>query len=331
MHRVHIGGIFSFIIFVVIFSGSVFAQGKVTIALGVNENYYSETEMSSEYIDLMKNFFEEAKIPYEIVYSDIEIAPDEPTRAQRGKKAAQQVRQTQPDVIISMGDNVLRQMLLNIDDIPIVGAFFFTSPEALGFPKANATGVTRRSYAEDIWNMAKQLTGAKTIGMLSRDSFAMQGVKKGLMARADTLEQATGVKLTDMYMCETFEDWKKHVLNWKEDLIYIIDTSRLTEGEKTYTSEETVKWTTENSKVPLIAVNEIDTEAGAMFSIVVSNAQWVYQAGQMAVKILSGTPVSEIPMEAVTKGDLLINAKTVQRYNIEMPYEILDTAAKIYE
>ena len=331
MRKIYIGRLLGVILFSILFVGSVFAQGKVTIVLGVNENYYSDNETASEYIEVTKKALEAENIAYEIVYSDIELAPDEAERTKKGKETAEKVRQSQPGVIIPMGDNALKQMMLNIDDIPIVGAFFYSPPNALGFPKANATGVMRGSYAEDMWKMANQLTGGKTIGMLSRDSFSMQGVKKAIMARAAALEQASGVKLTDMYMCETFEDWKQKVLNWKEDMMYIIDTSRLTEGEKIYTSQETVKWTIENSKVPVIATNQIDTEAGAVFSIIVSNGQWAYQAVQIADKILSGTPVSDIPVESVSKGDLFINAKTVQRFNIEMPYEILETAAKIYE
>ena len=64
-------------------------------------------------------------------------------------ETAARVRQFQPKVIIAMGANSIKHMLDNIDDIPIVGAFFYSAPDALGFPRSNATGVTRGSYAAD--------------------------------------------------------------------------------------------------------------------------------------------------------------------------------------
>ena len=51
----------------------------------------------------------------------------------------------------------------------------------------------------------------------------------------------------------------------------------------------------------------------------------------MAQKILSGTPVSEVPIQPSSKGKLVINAKTAQKYNIDIPYEILSSAEKVYE
>lgn len=63
-----------------------------------------------------------------------------------------------------------------------------------------------------------------------------------MFACVPVLEQATGVKFTDMYLCDTFGEWQNHVKNWSEDLMYIIDTSRLTEGDRELMPEESTKW-----------------------------------------------------------------------------------------
>jgi len=179
--------------------------------------------------------------------------------------------------------------------------------------------------------MANQLTGGKTVGMLSKKSFAMEGIRKIMFARAPVLEQTTGVKFTDMYLCDTFAEWQNHVKNWSEDLMYIIDTSRLTEGDRELMPEESTKWTLENAKAPFFSSNEYDVRYGALFSIVTSDVAWGRQAVEMVKKILAGTPVSDIPMETVTKGSLFINAKTAEKFKIDIPYEILETADHIYE
>ena len=311
--------------------GTAFAAGTAVVVVGVSESYITAGSAFELCISAVKTTLQEEKIACELIYSGIDEGVDEETRTKLGKEAAAKARSYNPSVIIALNDYSVQHMALNINDIPIVGAFFFSPPAALGLPKPNVTGVMRGSYASDIWKMAKQLTGAKTVGMLSRNSFSMSGVKTTIMAKAKVLEEQTGVKLVDMYLCDSFDQWENKVKNWSEDLLYIIDTSRLTRNDKMLTAEEVVKWTVENSAVPVIATNEPDTRFGAMFSIVVSEPAWGRQAAEMALKVLSGTPVSNLPMETVKEGNLLINAKTVDKYKIEIPYEILESASHVYE
>jgi hypothetical protein len=159
----------------------------------------------------------------------------------------------------------------------------------------------------------------------------MEGIKQIMTARAPALEKATGVKFTDMYLCDTYEEWKSRVKNWSEELMYMVDSSRLLDGDRQVMPEESVKWTVENSKVPVVATAEYDARYGALFAIVTSEKAWGEQAVQMVKKILAGTPVSSLPLETVTKGDLIINGATAQRLNIQIPYEILESATRVYE
>ena len=54
-------------------------------------------------------------------------------------------------------------------------------------------------------------------------------------------------------------------------------------------------------------------------------------AAEMGVKILSGTVPADIPYTSQSKGRLVINAVTAKKMNVNIPYEILSTAEKIYE
>jgi hypothetical protein len=175
------------------------------------------------------------------------------------------------------------------------------------------------------------LTGVKTVALLSKNSLSMAGVRKYLFAGADKLEQLSGVRFMEMYLCETFEEWEDQVNNFPAELLYLADTSRLTKNGQAISRAEATRWTVENSKVPVIAATEVDTEAGALFSIITSPKQNGTQAASIALKILAGTPPSEIPVQSASKGSLVINAKTAQKYNIDIPYEVLSSAEKVYE
>lgn len=167
--------------------------------------------------------------------------------------------------------------------------------------------------------------------MIGKNSLSMAGIKKRMMEKAGELEKVSGVRFLDMYLCDTFEQWQHHIRNWPADFIYLTDTSRIHEGDIMLSSEEIVRWTVENAKVPVIAANEKDTEAGAVYSIVISENETGLQIGVLVLEILSGTPVSKLPYRSSTKGRLVINTKTVTKMGLEIPYDILSIADKIYE
>jgi ABC-type uncharacterized transport system substrate-binding protein len=307
------------------------AAGKVVVVTGVAEQTTREVGTYLPVFEGIKQALNEKNADIVFQYVELDNAPDEAVRAQRGKDAVQKAMVEDPDVVMVLNDECVKYVGMEIKDVPVVFAWIFSNPKELGLPKDNITGVTRRSFAPDIWSLANQITGAQTVALLSKNNRSMAGVRSYIMAGADKLEQASGVRVKEMYLCDTFDQWSELVENWKYDLIYLADTSRIEKDGENMDAEELVAWTVENAKVPVIGATERDTQAGALFSIVTSEKQIGWQAGQMAGKIISGTPVSDIPMEASENGKLLINAATVDKLGVEIPYDILSSAQKIYE
>ena len=314
-------------------AAGVQAAQKVVVVSGVSKARAEEVGTYLAVYDGIEAALSEKGITPEFQYAELGAAPDKATKEKRGKEAAEKAMAADPDVVVVLDDECVKYVGLEVaKQIPVVFGYIFSAPKALGLPQPNITGITRRSYAPDIWSLANQLFGAKTVALLSKDSQSMAGVRKVLMANADKLEQGTGVRVEEMYLCDTFDQWSDHVKNWKQDLIYLADTSRIQKADGTTMSRsELTSWTVENAEVPVIAAAEKDAEAGAVFAVVASERQNGYQAGKMALKILDGTPVSEIPMEESTKGNLLINAKTVEKMGVDIPYDVLSSADKIYE
>ena len=314
-----------------VWAANALAAGKVVVVSGVSEQSAREVGTYQPVYDGITEALGQEAAELVFQYVELDAAPDEAAKAERGRQAAQKALAENPDVIMVLNDECVKYVGTAIDDKPVVFAWIFSNPKELGLPKANITGVTRRSFAADIWTLAKQITGADTVALLSKDSRSMAGVRTYILAGADKLEQASGVRVEEMYLCDTFEQWAGHVKDWEQDLIYLADTSRIQKNGASMPAEELVAWTVDNAPVPVIAATERDTRAGALFSIVTSEKQIGWQAGQMAVKILNGTPVSDIPMEASEKGKLLINAATVEKLGVDIPYDVLSSAEKIFE
>lgn len=314
-----------------VLAGNAWCESKVAIIAGLTE---VDMKKNTTYVPLFQSIEETLKsnnVSWEYFYVDLDNAPDDAARMALGKETVNRVKATNPNVMIVVFDNVITYIAKQVEGIPVVAGYFFGSPESLGLPTKNITGVARRSFAVDIWGIANQVTGAKTVSMISKNNFSMAQVRTGLLAKADALEKMSGVRIKEMYLCDTFEEWKKHVEAWSEDLLYMADTTRIMNGDKEMASADLVRWTVDNAKVPVVGATEEATKDGALFSVITSEGIWGNQMAEMVMKIIKGTPVSEIPMETVSKGKLVINAKTATEKKIDIPYEILSSADHVFE
>lgn len=309
-------------------AGPVLAAKKVVVISGLTEEKARVANFPKIFEGIEEAFKgTDVQTIYQYVNTDLK---SEEEKASAGEDAIHAARQVKPDLIITLGDGALKYVGSKIDDTPVVFSFVFGAPNTLGMPKSNATGIIRTSYAADIWTLAHRLYGSKTVALISKDGASMRGVKRVLSARAGLIEKKAGVLYQDMYLVNTFEEWRDTVLNFSYDFIYLADTSRIVKGGNEMSKQELIAWTVANSKVPVIAATEADVEAGALYAIVTSEKTNGQMAAEEALKILNGAAPDQVYKQS-TKGKLVVNLKTAQFYKTEIPYDILSTAEKVYE
>lgn len=311
-------------------AGPALAAKTVVVMAGVTEAASVSTRTNMVY-DGIKETLKPAGIVPAVIWTELDALATPELKVAAVDAALAKARAMKPDLIIATNDNLVGILTQKVTDIPVVFCWIFAPPQYLGLPKDNFTGITRMSYAVDNWIMAKQLFGAKIVGLLSRDNPSMQGVKGYLTAGADKLEAASGVRYKDMFLVKTMDEWKKAVESFPYDFIYLADTSEIQDGDKVLSRDEVTTWTVAHSKVPVIAATESDVAAGALFSVVTSERTIGIKAGESALKVLSGTAPSQVPYVTSSKGRLLINMKTAQQYKIDIPYDLLASADKVYE
>lgn len=306
------------------------AGKKVLVISGVSEASAPNVIGYQAVYDGINEVLNAAGISPEYQWVELDSLPSDEAKTVEGDAAIAKARKLKPDLIITLNDDALKFIGARIDDIPVVFCWIFGSPKDLGMPKDNVTGVIRTSYAADIWKLANELMGVKTVGMISKYSATVAGVKKYLTVKADLLEKYSGVRFKDMVLCNSFDEWKNTVSSFSYDLLYLADTSRITKDGKEMSRQETTAWTVANTKVPVIAASEKDVEAGALFSIVTSETRIGKIAAETGLGILKSGEVSQVYQES-KKGKLVFNAKTAKKYNLEIPYNVLSSAEKIYE
>ncbi len=325
--------LFLCLIALVLFGGSAMADDlsgkKVVVVSGINKDKVQAIDYYM-YYDGINEVFKEVNITPIYQWAEMTYKVTDEDKKAAGDAAIAKAKAEKPDLIIALDDDALKWVGARIDDIPIVFGAVFASPKALGLPKPNVTGITRASYAADIWKLTKKLFDVKTVGMLSKYSLPMAGAKQYLTAGAQKIEAYSGVLFKDMIMCNTFEEWQKAVNTFPYDFIYLADTSRITKDGKEMSRDELVQWTVVNAKVPVTGATEKDVAAGALLSIITSKRALGHMVAQESIGILKGGPISQEYKQS-KKGSLLFNAKTIQKYKVDIPYEIMSTAEKVFE
>jgi putative tryptophan/tyrosine transport system substrate-binding protein len=87
---------------------------------------------------------------------------------------------------------------------------------------------------------------------------------------------------------------------------------------------------TQDNKIPFFPSDDPSVKAGGIACLGFDYYDIGYQAGQMAAKILNGTPASQIPAELGKKFSYTVNTKSAQTYGVTIPQAILDKAITKY-
>lgn len=87
----------------------------------------------------------------------------------------------------------------------------------------------------------------------------------------------------------------------------------------------------EDNVIPFFPSDDPSIEKGGIACLGFDYYDVGYQTGEMAVKILQGTPASEIPVELGKVFSYTVNTTAAETYGVTIPQEILDSAITIYE
>ena len=86
----------------------------------------------------------------------------------------------------------------------------------------------------------------------------------------------------------------------------------------------------EDEKIPFFPSDDPSIKKGGIACLGFDYYDVGYQTGQMAVKILKGTPATDIPAELGKTFSYTVNTAAAERYGVTIPQAILDEATTIY-
>ena len=292
-------------------------------------------------------------------YMDTKRKSDDEHLRRAGIAARKTIEDTQPDVVIAFDDYAQKHagsFFVNHEKIKIVFAAVNGGVESYNYIGAsNVTGVYERKPVAAIKEAIILLGNA--VGKHASDGHLLHAAMVAdstLSARrdADYLKSYDWdpLRFLGSHHVKDFEGWKKAILSVAKTADYILVGGyrglkrrpdilvggyrglkrRPDSGpkEKFVPPNEVMKWTEENSPVPVIGINVFNTEDGAMLSVGVSPYEQGGLAAKMARSIIDdGKAPSAIPYVTSEQYVVSLRRSALERRKLAVP-KIFDAFAR---
>ncbi len=232
------------------------------------------------------------------------------------------------DLVLGVATPTAQALAKAITDKPVlftavtdpVGAGLVQDPNA---PSGNVTGVSDMQPVKPILELVKTFRpDAKAVGMVynageSNSVFLVNQAEKDAATMGLTIVKAPAGTSAEVQAAA-------QSLIGRADAIMVI-------GDNTAVSAlESIIKVAEQNQMPLVAGDPDSVKRGAVAAYGFDYYDLGKQTGAMAAQVLSGTPISDIPVEFAKNLQLSVNEKAAAAQGVTLPQDLIDQAVNKY-
>lgn len=279
------------------------SQQKAKFKIGVTQF------MTHPSLDLVKKGFEDA-----IKQAGIDADFDEKNANGEVSTAtliANNYKADKKDLVFGIATPSAQQLANNITDIPVLFSAV-TDPASAKILNSNVTGTSDKvdNVSQQLDLLLKLNPNVKKIGVLYNPS-----EQNSLVQIAEIQKRAKEKKLEVVLQGITnfgeLAQATKNLLT-QVDALYLPTDNLVVSGMQLIASEAI------NAKKIVVVSENSSVEIGALFTMGIDYYELGKRTGQMAVEILNGKPVSQVPFETSKQLKLYINKKTAKALGIDI-------------
>jgi ABC-type uncharacterized transport system substrate-binding protein len=237
-----------------------------------------------------------------------------------------------PDVIVAHGTSTVRPLLLATRTVPIVfpiagdpvGAGLV---ESLARPGGNATGFMTFEYSlSGKWlELLKQIAPGTTRAAILRDP--TQGAGTGLFAAIQAVAPSLRIEVTPVNM-RVAEEIERAVTAFARSpnggMVVTAGASAIVHGDL-------ILALATRHRLPAVYYERFYAVAGGLMSYGPDRIDQYRRAAGYVDRILKGEKPADLPVQAPTKYDLVINLKTAKALGLKVPPMLLARADEVIE
>ena len=256
----------------------------------------------------------------------------EPGDVNEVRKRAAELVALSPDLIIANGSTAVGPLIQLTRTIPIVFATV-ADPVGMGYvntlsrPGGNATGFLLYEFglAGKWLELLKEIAPNTTrVGVLREASLS---TSIGQFAAIQSIAPSLGVELTPINVYEPGEIERaltEFARNPNSGLI-------VTGGPQAVTHRDLITTVVARNKLPAVYFRRAMVESGGLISYGPDLLDQYRLAASYVDRILKGEKPADLPVQAPTKYELVINMKTAQALGIDVPPQLLARADEVIE
>jgi putative ABC transport system substrate-binding protein len=248
------------------------------------------------------------------------------------RKPAAELVALAPDVILATGGAAVRPLLEASRTIPIV---FCNAPDPVGAgyvdslarPGGNVTGFTQFEYSTSVkWlELLKQIAPGVTRVAVLRDPAQPSGM--GQFGAIQGAASFFGVELIPLGVRDAAEIERVMAAFARTSN----DGLLVTTGALTATYRELITALAAHHKLPAVYPAQFFVTAGGLISYGPDRIDPYKRAAGYVDRILKGEKPADLPVQAPTKYELVINLKTAKALGLEVPANVLARADEVIE
>ncbi len=304
------------VLMTILFSAEVMAEEKIGILMFTEDTRYYESK--NGIIDQLK----EDSFGDQAVKFTVENAGGSKAKA---AELAQKFAEVKMDLIFTIGTSATLPVTKAIKDVPIVFCTVY-DPVETGIAEAwkssgnNTTGSTTKFPMSKIVNSLKEFTPVNRLAVLYTPGEKNSELQLKELQEAQT---ETQIKVIPIILSKKEEVnlALAEVVN-KADAFYLTGSSII--GE---TVPIIVDIANKSKVVTLTHLDDL-VEKGALMGMCTNSYLVGRLAGKKAVKILKGAKPASIPIETDKKLDLIINMKTAEAGQFQIPPEFMKKVSR---
>jgi putative ABC transport system substrate-binding protein len=252
--------------------------------------------------------------------------------AHRTRQYAAELVALSPDVILASGGSVVGALLQATRTVPIV---FTATPDPIGAgfvdslarPGGNATGFSNFDYniAGKWLELIKQITPGVTRVAVIRDPASPQGI--GQFSAVNAVASSLGLDVSPINASEPSE-----VERTITAFAHAPNSGLIVTGSNfAITHRELIIKLVNQQKLPAVYPIRFFVDAGGLISYGPDAIDPHRRAADYVDRILKGEKPADMPVQAPTKYELVVNLKTAKALGLAIPQSLLATANAVLE
>lgn len=238
---------------------------------------------------------------------------------QAALKAKSVIEEFKPDVVIASDDPAFKYLLMPYyrdATLPFVFCGINWDASIYGAPYKNTAGMIEVSLTPQLITFLKEYSKGDRLGFMAGNTTTDK-------KNAEYYKKLFNITFTKKYHVNTFEEWKQSFIKLQEEVDMVILENNA--GIIDWNNSEAEAFVLENTKIPAGATMDWMAPYSLIGFTKVPEEQGEWSA-QTALRILNGTPPSDIPQVTNKKGRLYVNLKLADKLGVVISPELLKNA-----